>query len=251
MKISICILCVTPHPIWLDFLNTFTHYDVYLVVDDNSVDYTQMYKDYTRLHFIQIPNEMCNNQGFANLTFLTINKKITAWDKALYYFSTIDKSYKHVWFIEDDVFFYNEQTLMDIDSKYIHSDFLGPATSYNENIDGTSHEWLWDSVILKIPPPYYKCLCCAVRMSPKLLQRIKMYATNRKTLDFLEALIPTLCKRAKLQYDMPEELEHIVYRKEHNIKTMETRNLYHPMKRIQQHADIRSMYSVRSANNIV
>ena len=36
---------------------------------------------------------------------VTISKSITAWDKALYYFSHINTDCNHVWTIEDDVFF--------------------------------------------------------------------------------------------------------------------------------------------------
>jgi hypothetical protein len=30
---SLCVICVKPHPVWVDFLLTCTHYDVYLVID--------------------------------------------------------------------------------------------------------------------------------------------------------------------------------------------------------------------------
>jgi hypothetical protein len=152
----------------------------------------------------------------------------------------MNANYNHVWFIEDDVFFYNEQTLVDIDSKYIHSDFLGTGTSYKENIDGKSRDWLWQDVHLKIPPPYYKCLCCVIRISQALFHKIKNYATFYKTLDFLEALFPTLCKQGGLQYDMPDEFANVIYIKDHDINTLNKKNLYHPLKHIKDHMMIRT-----------
>jgi len=39
-----------------------------------------------------------------------IFNEIIAWDRALYYFSVINKNYENIWFLEDDVFIYGEET---------------------------------------------------------------------------------------------------------------------------------------------
>ena len=41
-------------------------------------------------------------------------KEIGVWDKALYYFTCCENNYEHIWFFEDDVFFYNLDTILNI-----------------------------------------------------------------------------------------------------------------------------------------
>jgi hypothetical protein len=237
-KRSVCILCVKPDPMWLEFLHKFNHYDVYMVVDDNSVDYKLMYKHYKNINIIQIPNRDCMANGFMKLTYITIYKDVTAWDKALYYFSTINTNYRQIWFIEDDAFFYNEQTLLEIDSKYDNSDLLA-TQEYKENIDGCTDKWLWHKINMKIPLPYYKCLCCVSRMSHALIAKVKDYAATHKTLDFLEALFPTLCKKSQFIHDKPNELSTAVYATYYETHVIQKQNIYHPIKRVHRHKVIR------------
>ena len=79
MKIAIALLCKTPNEIWLSFLNKFTLYDIYIVVDDNDVDYSEMYSDkYNKLKFIQIQEEVCEKSGFVDINFMI--KYISSWD---------------------------------------------------------------------------------------------------------------------------------------------------------------------------
>ena len=245
MKPCICLICFKPNIIWLDFLTQFHHYDVYVVVDDNAESYKQKYESYSSLKFVQIPNEECILNGFLDVNYV-IQKKVTGWEKALYYFSTLDISSKNVWFIEDDVFFYNEQTLLNIDSKYVESDLLTTNTSYKQNLTGRKNDWLWDKVYMKIPPPYYKCLCSVVRMSGPMLQTIKTYANTHKTLSFMEALFPTLCNQASLAYARPSEFDTVVWRTFYADDACNRLNLYHPVKHIERHLVLRRMIAAKS-----
>ena len=228
----ICLICLTPNTIWLDFFSKFTNYDIVIIIDDNSIDYTIKYKSYTNIKCIQIKNEECNKNGFVNMNFC-INKKISGWDKAIFYFSNINTSYTNVWFIEDDVFFYDENTLLNIDKKYNDINLL--TAPYKENSTGHKDDWHWKKINIKSKPPYYYSMVCATRISRILLSKIKDYAIKYKTLFFLETLFPTLCKSNNLQYDIPDELHTIVYRKIYTIEDINKNNLYHPIKDITKH----------------
>ena len=81
-----------------------------------------------------------------------IGKEITAWEKSLYYFSTINTEYEKVWFFEDDVFFYDEESLLRIDSKYDNSDLL--SNSYGKNANGHKNDWHWAKIDIRFQPPY-------------------------------------------------------------------------------------------------
>ena len=118
---KIALICLKPEEPYLEFLNNFTNYEVYIIIDDNSVNYTLLYSaKHTNLRFIQIPDEICSQYGFTNVNNFGVLKHISGWDKALYYlslnFKNTDSNTK-IWFIEDDVFFYDEETLLRIDAK--------------------------------------------------------------------------------------------------------------------------------------
>jgi hypothetical protein len=111
-----------------------------MIIDDNSIDYKQNYLNYKNIKFIQILNEDCDKNGFIDMNFI-INKQISGWDKAIYYFSMINTEYKNIWFLEDDVFLYDENTLINIDKKYIDGDLL--SFSIHENKNGNKDWWHW------------------------------------------------------------------------------------------------------------
>ena len=234
---AVCLICFKPDEIWFNFLSTFTQYDVYIVIDDNTVDYTQKYARYTNIHIIQIKNEDCAKNSFLNMT-ITVGKIVCGWDKAMYYFASIDTRYKNVWFFEDDVFFHNEKTLTNIDSKY-NADLL----SNTKNLTYTSGKkfWHWDKIDIEFPPPYYRIMACCIRLSKAMLSKIKEYADKHKTLFFLEALFPTLCIKSKLLHKTPGELKNIVYRKKYNDTDINIYNVYHPVKKILKHTYYRNM----------
>ena len=228
---SLCVICLKPNKIWLDFLQNFTHYDVYMVVDDNSIDYKSEYKEYTKVNIVQVPDEECKKKGYIDMNFI-IKKKVTGWEKAVYYFSTINTTYTNVWFVEDDVFIYNENTLLNIDTTYKSADLLTNVCS--ENLTGKSTVWHWTRIRIKLEPPFYRAMCCAIRVSKQLISKIRDYARVHKTLFFLEALFPTLCKYYKLEYDVPHELIDIDYHP-NVIENIDKNHLYHPIKDIDRH----------------
>ena len=225
----ICLITRKPSKILLDFLNNFKYYDIYMMIDDNNIDYNKYYKNkYNNINFIQVDKNTCKNKGFINTTRLS--KESIAWDKALYYFSNIQTNYDHVWFIEDDVYFYNENTILNIDNKYPISDIL--TNKYEEYDPKKKDYWHWKNIMhnIKFDPPYYKTMVCAVRMSNKLLQYIGDYAKTHNTLFFLEAMYPTLAIRNNLISDTPDELSSIVYRNDWKKEDVNKTNLFHPIK---------------------
>ena len=94
-KTAIVVICVKPNKTWIDFLSKFTKYDVYMIVDDNST----IYKN-DKINIIQIPNKVCEEHGFINMTYTMTKKLVTGWEKAIYYFSNMNLKYNHVWFFE-------------------------------------------------------------------------------------------------------------------------------------------------------
>jgi hypothetical protein len=227
----VCLICWKPSREWFEFLSAFATYKVFVVVDDNAVDLKE-YVRFTNVKIVRIPDEECGRAGFCN-TCITLRKKITGWSKALYYFSSVETSFDRVWFFEDDVFFYDERTLLDLDQAHTAADLLSNA--FFENADGLKNFWHWRKIQIAFLPPYYNTMICCVRASKQMLAKLKAYADEHKTLFFSEALFPTIGRKEKLLCEAPKEFKNVVYRKDFEDSEIDQNNLYHPMKKMEDH----------------
>src|SRR5262249_26824749 len=112
---AIALLTFEPTEDQIRFYKKFKNegYDVFIVVDNNN--YAQKNSG---VKLIRIDDVECASNGFVNLSpLITIKtqRNCIAWDKALYYFTRVNDSYRNVWFIEDDVFVPAVQTIVKMD----------------------------------------------------------------------------------------------------------------------------------------
>ena len=161
----------------------------------------------------------------------------SGWDKALYYFCAKDFRFNFVWFLEDDVFFNGEATLQNIDKQYPAADLLSNKTVKNKN--GDKNIWHWNRIKIKFPPPYHQGMMCAIRVSKKLLNSMARYVYNHKTLFFLEAFVPTIAHKNKLNVKNPDEFLNIHYRREFKPENINKTDLFHPIKDLEMHQTFR------------
>lgn len=233
---SICLITFIPNKVWCDFLNSFSKYKIFIVVDNNNFDLYEFKMNYTNITFIQVEDITCELHGYRDTNF-TLNKLISGLDKALYYFG--ENNSEFVWFIEDDVFFNHEDTLLQLDHQYGNSDLL--SNKIGENSDGNKTTWHWNRIHINYAPPYYSGMMCAVRVSNRMNQCIRSYANEHKTLFFLEALFPTIAIKNNLIYHNPDELNHIHYRDEFKEEHIDKNHLYHPVKDLNDHIHFRKV----------
>ena len=244
-KRAIALIVKEPTEIYLDFLATFVSYDVYIIIDSdkNMLHFQQKYK---MLNLIQFDEGLCAKHGFKNVNYIGIRKRISGWDKALLFFSVvIPNIYKQVWFIEDDVFFLEEKVLTNLDKKYENQDLLANCDFKSQTTNNIKENpWLWCLIDIKIAKPHYSGMMCITRISRRLLQGIRLYATKYKTLFFLEALFPTIANHLGLSHFNPDELTRVTYRQEFNKETdsskLET-YVFHPVKDINKHKELRNI----------
>uniref|UniRef100_A0A6C0B293 Nucleotide-diphospho-sugar transferase domain-containing protein n=1 Tax=viral metagenome TaxID=1070528 RepID=A0A6C0B293_9ZZZZ len=238
---AICLITFQPNKTWCDFLNLFNQYKIFIIVDDNNFDLSDFINNYNNITFIKVDNDKCKLNGYIDCsTSFTINKLISGWDKALYYFGIEEKKYDYIWYMEDDVLFYNENTIINIDNQYINDDLL--SNTFEINSDGNKNTWLWKLInIQQYSPPYYKGMMCCVRFSKKMLSCINDYAYKYKTLFYLEALFPTITIKNNLKYSNPVEFNKIYYR--HNFKgeKVDMNIFYHPVKDLNKHISFRNL----------
>jgi hypothetical protein len=174
---------------------------------------------------------------------LTFNE-IIAWDRALYYFTNINTSYDNVWFFEDDVFFYDENTLLNIDKRMPESDIL--CKEKNPEPKEGAWNWFWPAIHINFPPPYFHSPICAVRMSNRLLSHLNEYVKRNKVLFFIEAMFPSIAHYHNLKYDSPSELVQIHWRKDWTIDELNQNQVFHPMKNMEQQREFRSLLMLQS-----
>jgi hypothetical protein len=245
---ALAIVCRTPDESICAFYNTFLEYDVFMIMDDENYNYELLEKKYKNVTFIHIKESVCLEHNFKNSSYATIKKEVTGWDKALYFFTFVRPEYEYVWFLEDDVFIYNSGTLLNLDMKFEHYDLLS-NTVYNE---GKLDEWMWDSIKIPFPPPYYCGMCCASRMSRNMLVSLNTYAQKYKTLFFLEACFPTIAKYFNLRVlDSPKEFQTVTYNRSWNFpEDFNKTCIFHPVKKIELHNMIRQHTSTMPTNYI-
>ena len=74
-KKAVCLIVYDPFKklIFIEFLNTFTNYDVYVVIDNNN-NYSDLSIKYKNIKFIQINNNLCILTGYKNLSYIPFKK---------------------------------------------------------------------------------------------------------------------------------------------------------------------------------
>jgi hypothetical protein len=239
-KNAIVLLTRLPHKIWLDFLQGFNNYDIYVAIDDNSKNYSDLYhnkNEYMNINFIQFNEDICETNNFTNLLIpvgTVPDKKVMSWDKAFYYFCKINESHEYIWFIEDDVFFMSEDILINIDKQFLNSDLL----TKDNFIASNKEDYIHTHFIKFLECPLYFSMVCACRLSRRLLRLISRYANKFKMLEYHETLFNTLAVKNNLIIDNPKELGKIEYRIIHDIHDI-SEYIYHPMKDYNIHFYIR------------
>ena len=241
-KQAICILTIKPHIDFVEFYNTFKNYDIFFIIDDYTYNCENLENDFPYINFIQLTNEECDNNGFKHSSYmpyssLTFNE-IIAWDKALYYFSNINTAYDNIWFLEDDVFIYGEETIQNIDDKYINIDILCRDKIPEPKPD--EWQWFWPSITVNFEKPYFQSPICCVRMSKKLLLLINEYIQIHRKMFFIEALFPTIAHKNNLTYEMPIEFQKLVWRHDWKQNDLNKRDFVHPIKNYEAHKEFRN-----------
>jgi hypothetical protein len=195
--------------------------------------------DFENIKYIQINNQNCIKYGFQNTNTIILRKEVTGWDKALFYFTYISKKYENIWFMEDDIFIYNENVLLQIDEKNENADIICNSSFEEAKLN----EWLWRYIKIEMPPPYYCGMMCACRMSKNMLSALKDYTIRHKTLFFLEACFPTIAQKYELNYVNPIEMKTITHRNQFDISEFNNNGIFHPVKNIDLHDKIREHLS--------
>lgn len=241
-RIAIVLLTFTPHPEQVEFFRRLSggNYSVFICVDD---PHYQCPVDDNNVSYLNIDDAVCYAAGYRHLNPVITLQKATgcsAWEKALYHFCVLDRSFDHVWFIEDDVFIPATDTISTLDGKFEDADII--CSSGYKTETGECEPWPWWQYCPEqiLPLPWGNSMVAAVRMSRKLLFEIDrrinpddwetgILEIGRKYL-FIEYLFPTLALHHQLAIINCTEMQGVVWRKEWDCSEFKKGNLYHPVK---------------------
>jgi hypothetical protein len=245
MKKAICLITIRPNKIWLDFLNNFENYDIYVVIDDLLTNYDDYINTYSNINFIKISDDECKYYGYVHSSYMPtsslIFNEIISWDRALCYFTNINTKYEHIWFFEDDVFFYNENTLLQIDLKHNGADLL--CKDKNPQPKEGEWCWFWPAIEIHFKPPYFHSPICAIRVSKTYLEKLNEYIKINKKLAFIEALLPSIGYYNNLTVELVNEFNKIFWRHDWQLSELNKYDVYHPMKNMEQQNEMRDYLS--------
>lgn len=243
MNIAICLLCVEPNDIHVNFMSRISgNYTKFMLCDNSTGNYLS-----NTITFLSINDQICFNLGYKNSN-CCIPKNPSAWDKVFYYFCEINTTFDYVWIIEDDVFIPSINTISYLDNTYGKADLLSKGNGLCTDLSSWSY---WKEVIGKHQEPWYCSMVCATRLSNKLFENIKKYVSNNKTLFFIETMINTIAMNNNLLVKNPIELSTIMPKPESGkrfrtcingkmvwipiLEEIKINNLYHPLKDINLH----------------
>ncbi len=234
---------------WLNFLDSFKFYDVFVAIDriewldeERILKAKERFKNVT---FIETRRWEARPAGFMGWIFLHQPGRVYGHEKALYYFS-YPLEYDHIWFIEDDIFFHSEKTLLEIDLQYPNSDYITRNINCEYAFDENWWWRLWGAgagvsnlprgkdtyeEIVGFPRPMYHSLNCASRISGLMIRSIRSYAEHAKRLFCNEYYLPMAAIYNSMKISHPIELQTVLYSKKRlwNPDEMSKSCVYHPI----------------------
>ena len=164
--IAIALLTLNPHPELIKFYKNISrdNYDFYCFIDDNSINKQLINDD---LNTIQIDDYFCARNGFHGFNPVIQKNNaplVSAWDKAIFYFCHQNRSYEHIWFLEDDVFVPDVNLFNIIDSQFEKADLLSSENVINTTGELRSWPWWEMASHSNLPLPWAKSMVCALRV---------------------------------------------------------------------------------------
>ena len=237
---AVCFLCVCPKPRFIHFAEEMAKYHSVFIVCDK-LDCETPPSD--KVKFLKIADKDCLDAGFNNSADPSF-KAVIAQDRAMYYFSTIDTTFKYVWFIEDDVYIPRPFMLHELDKAY--GDVQLIISSHVSREKAAAWNWwpLADASPLK--GNFHHSMACVIRLSKTMLQKVREFANTHKRLVFVEFMFNTIAANNNLSVATPQQLSKIVWKYQQQTDwpseevLYKDTNIFHPIKDTELHSDYRA-----------
>lgn len=247
-NIAVVFLCKEPKIGTIDFADKLIQSgfkNTYIVSDEKTnreIEF-ETNKEKTKATVIRVNDAFCAKQGYAGTnksdSGVVLNKDVIAMDKFLYAFCEIKTEFDFIWVFEDDVFIPNEKVLLDLTENAVEYDLI----CANNTLRGNNQmDWHWRSIPDYVSKPHYCSMVCAMGISRRLLNEVRLFSQKHKHLIFSEILFSTLANASKFKIVCPFEFKTIVWLADWHLEIIYQleNNLFHPMKDIDKHKEVRS-----------
>lgn len=185
---------------------------VFILID--KIEKSQLQSTEDGVYYLSVKNTLPVTLGFHSLTFG--QGQANGWDKAIFVFSKIFKSFEFIWFIEDDVYIPSAEVFFGVHNqifrhKQVEKDLVIAMnlTNYDgSDIDG----WNWRFASMSnLSLPWFGSLVPAMGMSRALLKECSQHAESKSALAFLEVFFTTIAAHSMMRVLVPPEFSSIVF----------------------------------------
>lgn len=221
------------------FLSTFSDYDIFFFNNQSGYD---SFKKNSWGNYVNISEEHCIRSGYSGFSYNDRNKvESKALEKAaLFMFGLYKKftkeMYRNIWFIQEDVFFFSEKTLKNIDKRYTKASLVcknllrassikDKKTLWNLFGENSRERHAVDNLIL-----FYSNLK-VFRIRPEMMMSYNSYAEHHNQLFYHEIYLPTYALLNHFTISRPPEMRTISSEPPQNwdIKNIDQTCFFSPM----------------------
>ena len=230
-RFALCVLTTSHSLINWKWLHQLHNHDIAVYILEDKDENQLLVKNY--ITFLSIETEMTRNSGFSNGNL--VHRVVQAWDKALFFFTKVSRSYEFVWFMEYDVYIPSLKAFVDVHNMAMHqrSDFV---VREKELVDNKWIPWrVGDD--FHMDRPWYHSLVCASGLSRRLLGDVLEYTRTYHQLEMIEVLFHTITHHKKYNIYLPRQFETINFNPQgyvnwncNDVLTTHSDMWYHPIK---------------------
>jgi hypothetical protein len=213
---------------WMRRLHTL-NITVFFVEDDVNQNSLVRIDERAEMYALHVDEAQAASQGFNGLKYIG-ETRMSAWDKAVYFFCVVVPQYEFVWILEDDVYVPSEKAFEEMNKLANTADLI--TSEHLVELNASTKEWHWPLIRLSLPTPWYHGMSCAVGLSRASLREVHLYAKRFGALPFLEALFNTVAAHANLAVLTPAALQTILYMRDWTCGEIDAHplNWFHPIK---------------------
>lgn len=206
---------------FLEFTSKFKEYDVFAFRNGGG---RNSYQKKGNTHYINIREDFCRASGFSNFGDNNFQfPEIKNIDKAIFFLSRLFRKkkkqfYEDLWFIHDNVFFFSEKTLIQMDNRYAGKGLVCKNLINAEKIKNPHEQWriFGQTSRERFSVPnmnlYYSNLS-AFRINKAMVLSCRSYSEHHMRLFNYENYIPSYCILNRFTVCRPPHLRSLLKHK--------------------------------------
>lgn len=193
-------------------IGSYPNYDAIMVTDEEPEGGEPWaMKKVGNVTYVRVNAKVAEAAGFSHSHVHAIFKarrRTLSQDKAMFYLARLapDPNWSYVWLVEDDVFVPGPSSFAYFDSQYPEVDVLCKYVVPEQTVDTPAPGWNNWGYVQDVPPPRWRTLASAIRVSNRMLDRWLHFAREHGKLAFHESLPLTLAFHANYSVETPKEL---------------------------------------------